>query len=201
MADEQATGGFAGVMANIKAWEATCKLLAQAGQTTAEMNAAAKQNMAAVKALGLSASGTLGRRMVEQTVRYDEFIVRAQVLGLTAGQAKTLVESDRRLIGCDSPYAAAEVRLDLYLANGYLNILLGEVLTEDELTKQAFGYGTILNAGRWMKRPYARHFAAMSRDQQRGLVLAAIELTAQLGGEPEGWPLERAMAAVMPYSE
>jgi len=41
----------------------------------------------------------------------------------------------------------------------------------------------------------------MRRDRQRVLVQAAIELTAQLGSDAEGWPLERAVAAVMPCKE
>lgn len=42
-----------------------------------------------------------------------------------------------------------------------------------------------------------KYFAELSRDRQRALVESAIEVTAQLGGADEEWPLERALAVVM----
>lgn len=133
-------------------------------------------------------------------VRYQEFTVRALSMGLTLDQAKTILDSEG-LLGASGRRGSAEEQLEHYACYGYLTVLLGEVLTREELAGQAFGYETILNDTTWMDRTYAKRFAGMGRDRQRGLVKAAIELAVQLGGAEEGWPLERAMAAVMPYLE
>jgi len=132
---------------------------------------------------------------------YGMLVRRMYAYGLTEDQVSTLLESDRRLVGRDSPKATAAGRLDDFAQHGYFTILLGEVLTEDELTRQIFSYGTVLNGQNWMSRPCAKYFAEAGRDRQRGLVQAAIMLATECGGEEAGWPLERAMAAVMPHVE
>lgn len=85
--------------------------------------------------------------------------------------------------------------------NGYMPLTLRDVLPSRETETQAASSATILNSPRWMPRPLGQQFAEMSRSRQRSIVEAAIELTAQLGGEAEGWPLKRAMATVMPHVE
>lgn len=156
-------------------------------------------NIDSAVAMALSfGSSSIGRSAAEA---YETLIGRMYACGLGNEQVSMLLASERRLKLADYPDARASVRLDHFAQYGYFPILLGEVLPEDELASQAFSYGTILNGQRWMSQPYGRHFPEMGLNRQRGLVRAAIELTAQVGGEEAGWPLERAMAAVMPYVE
>lgn len=141
---------------------------------------------------GLTAAFTQLAQSV--AARYHDFTVRAVAMGLTMEQAETILSSEGMLTSISNRKGGAEARLEHYACYGYLTVLLGEVLTREELAGQAFGYETVLNG--WMDRRYAKHFAGMNRDRQRGLVKAGIELALQTE-----WPLERAMAAVMPYLE
>lgn len=125
---------------------------------------------------------------------YEDFLRRARSLGLSLHQAQTVFRSGNLLAGYST--ASPEARLEHFAKHGYLTVLLSEVLTLEELKKLSFSYGAVLN-GRMDSR-YGKHFAALDRDRQRALVESAIEVTAQLGGTEEGWPLERAMAVVMP---
>lgn len=125
---------------------------------------------------------------------YEDFLRKARSLGLSLKQAQTVFRSGNLLAGYST--ASPEARLEHFVKHGYLTVLLSEVLTLEELKEQSFSYGTVLN-GR-MDRRYGKHFAEMGRDRQRALVESAIEVTAQLGGADEEWPLERAMAVVMP---
>ena len=59
----------------------------------------------------------------------------------------------------------------------------------------------ILNRPCWMPDPLGRQFAELSRSRQCSMVTAALAVTDELGGDAEGWPLERALSAVMPYLE
>lgn len=127
---------------------------------------------------------------------YEDFLRRARSLGLSLLQAQTVFRSGNLLAGVGDLTARPEDRLEHFAKHGYLTVLLGEVLTLEELKKQTFSYGTVLNSR--MDRRYGKHFAEMGRDRQRALVEAAIEVTAQIGGADEEWPLERAMAVVMP---
>jgi hypothetical protein len=147
------------------------------------------------------AMGGLSRQQVDMAVRYEEFVNRACALGLTAEQAETIIRSEGLLTSISGRQGSADARLEYYACYGYLTVLLGEVLTREEMAEQPFRFETVLNAGSWMSLPYGKHFAGLDRDRQRGLVKAAIALTTELGGAKDGWPLERAMAAVMPYSE
>lgn len=162
------------------------------------------------KPLGVT-SMTFGAQMTElsakidaairQTVRHQEFMVRAHAVGIPSERAQAIVDREvRRGPSFGDPLDRCEERLRLFFEFGYLLVVLDEVLTTDELRAQPFEGSRVLNGG-FMSRPYGKRFAEMPQDRQRVLVKAAIELTQQLGGPKEGWPLERAMAAVMPYQE
>lgn len=155
--------------------------------------------MAYQRPTGLTAAFTGAAQRIAE--RYQEFTVRALSMGLTLDQARFILESESLIGSITGRTPGAEARLEHYACYGYLTVLLGEVLTRDELTRQTFSYATVLNDRGWMDDRYAKAFAEMGRNRQRGLAQAAIELTAQLGGEEAGWPLERAMAAVMPHVE
>lgn len=136
-------------------------------------------------------------------VRREEFFAQADALGFPRSQAEVVLKVQIRRAsenGSDG-LRGARRRIDQMVQKGYTAVLLRKVLADDELTGQPFSAETILNDLRWMRHRLVMHVATMSRVQQRGLALAAIELAEQLGGEAEGWPLERAMAAVMPYVE
>ena len=94
-----------------------------------------------------------------------------------------------------------EHRVRLYTMYGYMPLTLGDVLASRRAESRSVDFTTVLNSPRWMPRPLGQQFAEMSRSRQRSMVEAAIELTAQLGGDAEGWPLQRALAAVMPHLE
>lgn len=156
-------------------------------------------------AVALATSGTLGRQIVDEAVRYEQFILQARAFGLTNEEAKSVIDCeglhDAARFTVGDVVTRAELRLQSFAETGYLPVTLSTVLTRDELREQVFSAGTILNDLHWMELSYAKHFRRMSRSRQRTIVLAAIELTAQVGGTPEGWPLERAMAVVMPFQE
>lgn len=129
---------------------------------------------------------------------YEDFLRRARSLGLSLRQAETVFRSGALLAGVGDLTATPGDRLNHFAKHGYLTVLLGEVLTLEELAKQSFSYGTVLNGAAWMDRRYGRHFATLGRDKQRGLVEAALAVTDQLSDYEEKWPLERALAVVMP---
>lgn len=135
--------------------------------------------------------------------RREKFFAYADACGFPLSQAEAVLKVEirrAREIGSDG-LVGARRRIDQMIEKGYRAVLLRKVLADEELAGQPFSAETILNDLRWMRHRLVLHFATMSRDQQRGLALAAIELTEQLGGDVEGWPLERAMAAVMPHVE
>ena len=135
--------------------------------------------------------------------RREELFAYAEASGFPPSQVEVILKAETqraREIGEDV-FLYIRGRLNQMIWKGYTAVLLRKVLTDAELASQPFSVETILNDLRWMSHRLVLHVATMSRDQQRGLALAAIELTEQLGGEAEGWPLERAMAAVMPYRE
>lgn len=137
--------------------------------------------------------------LAARAVQREEFLAHAQAFGLSMERAEMLLRSDGLIASVTGRQGSAHERLEDYARYGYLTVLLGEVLAKEDLAVQTFSYITVLN--RDMDHAYAKAFSEMSRDSQRGLVLAAIELSTQLGGEVQGWPLERAMNAVMPYQE
>jgi hypothetical protein len=157
-----------------------------------------KMRHAAV-ALVAGGSGGVGREAIAMASRYDEFIVRARTLGMTTEQATAIFKTEIGVCdGFDAAMRRCDERWNQFAEYGYLPMVLSDLLTWDEIKDLPFGSGTPLNDWRWMQRPLGRQFAEMGHDRQRVLVEAAIELTTQLGGEKEGWSLERAIAAVMP---
>lgn len=145
--------------------------------------------------------GVLGRQRVEAATHYEEFLVRAHALGLTVEQAKAMFEFEASYSrSALSPLERCHDRLRLFAENCYLIVMLEEVLIPGT-HRPPFSPWTILNGRDWMPYPYGRHFAEMTRERQRSLVSAAVALTEELGGPPQGWPLERAMNAVMPELE
>lgn len=135
--------------------------------------------------------------------RRDELFAYANASGFPPSQVEVVFEAETQRARQTGAAAFLYIRgrLDQMIWKGYTAVLLRKVLTDAELASQPFSSETILNDLRWMSYRLVLHVATMSRDQQRGLALAAIELTEQLGGDAEGWPLERAMAAVMPHVE
>lgn len=151
---------------------------------------------------GILSRGFFGGATVAQTARYETFLTRAHALGLPHGQARTIFR-DEAETGCGfhAAITRAEHRLSQFYEYGYLPLILRDVLTRDEINALPFSSEMILNSWRWMPRPLGQQFAEMNHGRRRTVVEAAVELTAQLGGDAEGWPLERAMAVVMPDTE
>lgn len=133
---------------------------------------------------------------VQQGARYEGFFERARALGLSTDQARWIAERERNSSDFSDLLWRLDERLRLVAENGWLVVTLDDVLTPDELIAQSFSARTPLNGRQWMQRTYGEHFAELKRDKQRGLTKAGIELALQTE-----WPLERAMAAVMPYVE
>jgi hypothetical protein len=153
-----------------------------------------------ITALALMATGSIGRQMVDRAAGYQGFFERAQALGLSTDQARWIAERERSSGDFTDLLWRLDERLRLFAENGYLVVILNDVLIPGE-PHPPFSPWTVLNGPQWMTYGYAKHFAGLGHDQQRTLVMAAIELTEQLGGPPQGWLLERAMAAVMPHVE
>lgn len=133
----------------------------------------------------------------------EKFFAYADACGFPLSQAEAVLKVEIRRArenGSDGILGARR-RIDQMIAQGYRAVLLRKVLADDELSGQPFSAQTILNDLRWMRYRLVLHVATMSIVHQRGLALAAIELAEQLGGNAEGWPLERTMAAVMPHVE
>lgn len=153
-------------------------------------------------AAGVAMMGVSGRQIVAEAVHHRQFFLQARALGLTEEQAKSIIETEAlhgaAYFTAGDLMTRAELRLASVAEIGYLTVTLGEVLDQDELHRQTFNASTVLNDPRWMERQHGQYFSEMSRSRQRTLVLAAIELTLQLGGDSAGWTLERAVAAVMP---
>lgn len=148
------------------------------------------------------ASGIISSQSLEYAIRYDQFIVKAITVGMSRQQAEKIFRDEVPRGGdFNNLMQGADLRLDQFLQNGSLPVLLCDVLSPEELTEQPFGAEVVLNGWRWMQSPYGQQFSELDRDKQRGLVLAAIELTRELGGSQQGWPLERALAAVMPHHD
>ena len=151
---------------------------------------------------GVLNRGFFGGATVAQTARYETFLARAHAVGLPDGQARAIFRNEAETgCGFHAAITRAEQRLSQFYEYGYLPLTLRDVLTRDEINALPFSSETILNSWRWMPSPLGRQFAEMSHDRRRTVVEAAVELTAQLGGNAEGWPLERAMFVVMPDLE
>ncbi|NUQ98303.1 MAG: hypothetical protein HOY79_17725 [Streptomyces sp.] len=146
--------------------------------------------------------GTLGTHVVREAIRYEALLIRAEAVGMSRSQAEAVFRDEEfRSYGFDEAIEHLEHRIHQFAMYGYMPLALRDVLTQREIETQVADSTTVLNSPRWMDRPLGQQFAEMGRERQRTLVRAAIEVTEQLGGDAEGWPLERAMAAVMPCKE
>lgn len=146
--------------------------------------------------------GALKYTSIAEATRYEAYLIRAEAAGMSRSQATAIFDSVvAGSYSIDDAIERVEHRVRLFTMYGYMPLTLGDVLPSHEVAAQAIDFTTVLNSPRWMPRPLGQQFAEMSRSRQRAMVEAAIELTAQLGGDAEGWPLKRAMAAVMPHLE
>lgn len=129
----------------------------------------------------------------DQDVRYGAFIARAQTLRLTVEQARAMFGLEFAWDGrFDGALKRCDERLRLLAANGYLVVLLRDVLTPEELGGQSFSAATSLNDGQWMERSACERFAAMGRDEQRAFAKSAIVIA-----RAASLHLEDAMARLM----
>lgn len=138
------------------------------------------------------ALGNCARKITEDAIHYESFIIKAQTFGLTVEQAKAIFEHEGlRVQPYEDVIKRCERRLDAFAENGYLIVTLSEVLTRDELLRVRFSTETILNDWHSMPDPVGKRFAEMNRDEQRQLVLAAIKLAIE-----QRFSLERAVSIV-----
>jgi len=153
-----------------------------------------------VDALGLDV-GLLGRYSIGEATRYEALLSRAATIGMSRERAQAIFDEAQLVAyGFDDAIGCLQHRVRLFEMYGYEPLSVGDVLPWRDIRAQQIDPEVILNRPRWMPDPLGRQFAEMGRDRQRTLVEAAIELTAQLD-DVGGWPLERAMAAVMPQAE
>lgn len=146
--------------------------------------------------------GLLASRSISEATRYEACLIRARAVGMSREQAQMVYDNEQAIAySVIDAIERLEHRVRLFTMYGYLPLTLGDVLPWHEVATQAIDSTTVLNSPRWMPRPLGQQFAEMSRSRQRTLVESAVELTAQLGGDAEGWPLKRALAAVMPHLE
>lgn len=142
----------------------------------------------------------LGTHSISQVTRYEAVLNRAATVGMPRERARAIF-CDAETYSFDDAIERLLHRERLFEMYGYLPITVRDVLAWHDIEAQQIDPEMILNKPRWMPDPLGRQFAEMRRDRQRTLVEAAIELAVQLGGDAEGWPLERAVAAVMPCKE
>jgi hypothetical protein len=147
-------------------------------------------------------AGLLRSHSIGQATRIEALLNRAVTLGMSRERAREIFhDAELTAYSFDEAIESLEHRVRLFKMYGYMPLTVRDVLAQREIAARQLDPETILNRPRWMPDPLGRQCAEMRHDRQRVLVEAAIELTAQLGGDAEGWPLERAMAAVMPCNE
>jgi len=144
----------------------------------------------------------LGTHSIAESTRYEAVLNRATALGMSSKRTRAIFD-EAQLAACSFEDAVERLqhRVRLFEMYGYEPLTVRDVLAQRDISVQRLDPEMILNRPRWMPDPLGQQFAEMRRDRQRILVEAALELTAQLGGDVEGWPLERAVAAVMPCKE
>jgi len=154
-----------------------------------------------VSAFGLDAA-LLGTHSIGEATRYEAVLNRATALGMSRERTRVIFD-EAQLAACSFEDAVERLqhRVRLFEMYGYEPLTVRDVLAQRDISAQRLDPEMILNRPRWMPDPLGRQFAKMRRDRQRILVQAAVELTAQVGGDAAGWPLERAVAAVMPCKE
>lgn len=141
-------------------------------------------------------------RSIREATRYQACLSRAEAVGMSRKRAEAVFRDEEfRSYGFDEAIDRLEGQLRRMAMYGYLPLTARDVLTQRQIEAHKINPEAILNRPRWMPAPLGQQFAEMSRDRQRSLVTAALAVTAELGGDAQGWPLERAMAAVMPFQE
>lgn len=156
-----------------------------------------KISTAAVLGVGVG----INARAIRKATRYEALLAGAEAVGMSRSRAEEIFRGEEfRNYSFDEAIERLEHRLRLFTMYGYEPVAVRDVLPWRDIRAQQIDPEMILNRPRWMPDPLGRQFAEMGRDRQRVLVEAAIELTAQLG-DVGGWPLERAMAVVMPHKE
>jgi hypothetical protein len=151
--------------------------------------------------LGLDCA-LLGTYSIGEATRFEALMSRAATLGMSRDRAREIFhDAELTAYGFDEAIERLRHRVRLFEMYGYLPVTARDVLAWRDIEVRQIDPEMILNKPRWMPDPLGRQFAEMRRGRQRILVQAAIEVTVQLGGDAEGWPLERAVAAVMPCKE
>lgn len=149
-----------------------------------------------------SGMGAAGAQSIREATRFEALLNRAVAVGMSRERAQAIFcDTEAVTYGFNDAIEYLDHRVRLFTMYGYMPLAVRDVLTRDEIDTHRVDPEAILNRPRWMPDPLGRQFAEMSRDRQRSLVTAALAVTDELGGSAEGWPLERAMAAVMPYKE
>jgi hypothetical protein len=144
-------------------------------------------------------AGALEFRSIGQATRYEACLIRAEAVGISQIRASEIFrEAEAAVYSFDEAIEYVEDRIRRFAMYGYMPLAVRDVLTRREVDTHQADPEAILNRPRWMPDPLGRQFAEMSRDRQRSLVTAALTVTDELGGDAAGWPLERALAAVMP---
>lgn len=147
-------------------------------------------------------AGALEFRSISQATRYEACLIRAEAVGISQIRASEIFrKAEAAVYNFDDAIERLEHRVRLFTMYGYMPLAMRDVLTLREIDTRRIDPEAILNRPRWMPDPLGRQFAEMSRDRQRSLVTAALAVTDELGGDAAGWPLERAIAAVMPFQE
>jgi len=151
-------------------------------------------------AFGMDAA-LLGTHSIAEATRYEAVLNRATALGMSRERTQAIFdEAQLSAYSFDEAVGRLQHRVRLFEMYGYEALTVGDVLSRCDIRAQRLDPEAVLNRPRWLPDPLGRQFTEMRRDRQRVLVEAAIELTAQLG-DVGGWPLERAMAVVMPHKE
>lgn len=147
-------------------------------------------------------AGALEFRSISQATRYEACLIRAEAVGISQIRASEIFrKAEAAVYSFDEAIEYVEDRIRRFAMYGYMPLAVRDVLTRREVDTHQADPEAILNRPRWMPDPLGRQFAEMSRDRQRSLVTAALAVTDELGGDAAGWPLERALAAVMPFQE
>lgn len=144
----------------------------------------------------------INARAMREAIRYEALLVRAEAVGMSRSRAEEIFRGEEfSSYSFDEAAEHLEHWVHRFTMYGYMPLTARDVLTRREIDAYQIDPGMILNRPRWMPAPLGQQFAEMTSGRQRTIVEAAIEVTKQLGGAAESWPLERALAAVMPHLE
>jgi hypothetical protein len=149
-------------------------------------------------------NGLLETHPIGEITRFEALLNRAATVGMSRERAQEIFhDAELAAYSFDDAIERLEHRVHLFTMYGYMPVAVRDVLAWPwrDIEAQQIDPEMILNKPRWMPDPLGRQFAEMRRGRQRTLVEAAVELAVQVGGDAAGWPLERAVAAVMSYKE